>query len=358
METQTATAVTITTLFSGQPLPLLVQPAVGAPNNAAALRQWLEENKALINKQLLEHGAILFRGFSVTGPEQFEQVAMGVDADLKNNYLGTSPRNAVSKFVFSASELPPFYPIMQHCEMSFLPNPPRKLFFYCHVEPEQDGETPIVDFRKVYRDLDPAIREEFERRGVKNIRNYNGPKAKAKFDLWKLKRWDEMFLTTDKKVVEAECLKNGLAYHWKDEDRLTLVNDQPATRKHPVTGETVWFNHVQVFHEAVAAIEYGYIAKRQKNLRAQWFNVVTATMSFVKKLTTKDGDQAMNCTFSDGSPIPVAYVKHLEEVIWKNMVVFPWRKGDVLAIDNFSTSHGRLPYKGPREIQVCWAADN
>jgi hypothetical protein len=37
-------------------------------------------------------------------------------------------------------------------------------------------------------------------------------------------------------------------------------------------------------------------------------------------------------------------------------VIFPWRKNDVLAIDNFSTSHGRLPYEGPREILVCWSA--
>ncbi len=343
----TATAVKISTVYPNQPLPILIEPAEGAPKTAASLRQWLDENKDFINQKITEHGAILFRGFDVDGPQQFEHVAMGVDADLKNNYLGTSPRNAVSQYVFSASELPPFYPIMQHCEMSFLPNPPRKLFFYCHIEPE-----------KVYRDLDPKIREEFERKGIKNIRNYNGPNAKAKFDLWKLKRWDEMFLTTDKKKVEAECAKNGLEYHWKGDDKLTLINDQEATKKHPLTGETVWFNHVQVFHEAVAAIEYGYIAKRQQNARAHWFNFVTSLMSGIKKLTTKDGDQAMNCTFRDGSPIPVEYVKHLEEVIWKNMVIFPWRKGDVLAIDNFSTSHGRLPYRGPREIQVCWAADN
>ncbi|CAN5419808.1 TauD/TfdA family dioxygenase [soil metagenome] len=358
METQSASQVKISSLNPGQLLPLLVEPAEGAPNSADSLRQWLDENKAFISEKILEHGAILFRGFEVEGPQQFENVAQGVDPDLKNNYLGTSPRNAVSKYVFSASELPPYYPIMQHCEMSFLPNPPRKLFFYCHIEPEANGETPIVDFRKVYKNLDPKIREEFERKGIKNIRNYNGPAAKAKFDLWKLKRWDEMFLTTDKKAVEAECAKNGLEYHWKDDDRLTLINDQEATKKHPITGETVWYNHLQVFHESVAAMEYGYIAKRQKDLRAQWFNLVTSAMSAVKKLTTKDGDQAMNCTFRDGTPIPVAYVKHVEEVIWKNMVIFPWRKGDVLAIDNYSTSHGRLPYKGPREIQVCWAADN
>jgi alpha-ketoglutarate-dependent taurine dioxygenase len=358
METQLASIVKISSLKSGQQLPLLIEPAEGAPNDASTLKHWLEENKAFINQKIIEHGAILFRGFDVNGPEQFENVAQGVDPDLKNNYLGTSPRNAVSKYVFSASELPPYYPIMQHCEMSFLPNPPRKLFFYCHIEPTEGGETPIVDFRKVYQDLDPMIREEFERKGIKNVRNYNGPSAKAKFDLWKLKRWDEMFLTTDKKVVEESCKKNGLEFHWKDDDKLVLINDQEAIAKHPITGEKVWFNHLQVFHEAAAAIEYGYIAKRQKNLRAASFNVFTSLMSSIKKLTTKEGDQAMNCTFRDGTPIPVSYVKHVEEVIWKNMVIFSWRKGDVLAIDNFSTSLGRLQYNCPREIQVCWAADN
>lgn len=358
METPTATQVKISTLNPNQPLPLLIQPAEGAPKDHASLKNWLQENKDFISQKIVEHGAILFRGFEVDGPEQFENVAQGVDPELKNNYLGTSPRNAVSKYVFSASELPPYYPIMQHCEMSFLPNPPRKLFFYCHIEPAEGGETPIVDFRKVYKDMGPKIRDEFERKGIKNIRNYNGPSAKAKFDLWKLKRWDEMFLTTDKKTVEAECAKNGLEYHWKDDDKLVLINDQEAIAKHPVTGEKVWFNHLQVFHEAAAAIEYGHIARHQKNLRAQGFSLFTSAMSGIKKLTTKEGEQAMNCTFRDGTPIPANYVKHVEDIIWKNMVIFPWRKGDVLAIDNFSTSHGRLPYNSPREIQVCWAADN
>lgn len=358
METQLASTVKISQLKPGQDLPLLIEPAEGAPNDAASLRKWLDENKLFITEKIIGHGAILFRGFDVDGPEQFETVAQGVDADLKNNYLGTSPRNAVSKYVFSASELPGYYPIMQHCEMSFLPNPPRKLFFYCHIEPTAGGETPIVDFRKVYRDMDPQIRAEFEQKGIKNIRNYNGPAAKTRFDLWKLKRWDEMFLTTDKKVVEEQCKKNGLEFKWKDDDKLVLINDQEAVANHPITGERVWFNHLQVFHEAAAAIEYGHIANYQKNLRATGFSIFTSLMSGVKKLTTKDGEQAMNCTFRDGTPIPDSYVKHVEDVIWKNMVIFPWRKGDVLAIDNFSTSHGRLPYDCPREIQVCWAADN
>jgi alpha-ketoglutarate-dependent taurine dioxygenase len=76
----------------------------------------------------------------------------------------------------------------------------------------------------------------------------------------------------------------------------------------------------------------------------------------VKKSTQKAIDQPMNVLFGDGTEIPDSYVQHIEDLIWKHLVVFPWKKNDVLAIDNFSTSHGRLPYEGPREILVCWTA--
>jgi alpha-ketoglutarate-dependent taurine dioxygenase len=36
-------------------------------------------------------------------------------------------------------------------------------------------------------------------------------------------------------------------------------------------------------------------------------------------------------------------------------VITPWKNGDVLAIDNDSTGHGRLPFYGPRMIAVAWA---
>jgi hypothetical protein len=75
-----------------------------------------------------------------------------------------------------------------------------------------------------------------------------------------------------------------------------------------------------------------------------------------KQRFTAPMDQSMNVLFGDGSPIPESYVAHVEEVIWKNLVIFPWKKNDVLAIDNFSTSHGRLPFEGKRNILVSWSA--
>ena len=69
--------------------------------------------------------------------------------------------------VFSASELPGFFPIPQHLEMAFLPAPPRTLFFCCLTAPTSTGgETCLCDFKEVYNQLDPAVRQKFEDKGV------------------------------------------------------------------------------------------------------------------------------------------------------------------------------------------------
>ena len=75
--------------------------------------------------------------------------------------------HSLPQYVFTASELPSFFPIPQHIEMSFLPAPPRKLFFCCLEAPTSTGgETCLCDFKKVYDQLDPKVRDTFEEKGV------------------------------------------------------------------------------------------------------------------------------------------------------------------------------------------------
>ena len=186
-------------------LPLLVTPEGDA--SPAALASFIEAERTALEG----HGAVLYRGFSIANAKEFEGIARAIDPALKNDYLGTSPRDALTEYVFSASELPPYYPIPQHCEMSFLPAPPRRLMFCCLVPNQgRGGETPLSDFRAVYRDLDPALRARFEEKGVRNLRNYAGPRSKRRLDPWKLKRWDEMFHTQDRARVEEICRGHGL----------------------------------------------------------------------------------------------------------------------------------------------------
>src|SRR5262245_6859433 len=101
-------------------LPFVVTPE--ADNSAACLESWIKENSRMLGEKMIEHGALLFRGFKVYDPPQFESVARLIDPGLKNNYLGTSPRNGLTDYVFSASELPDYYPVPQHSEMTFIAN--------------------------------------------------------------------------------------------------------------------------------------------------------------------------------------------------------------------------------------------
>jgi alpha-ketoglutarate-dependent taurine dioxygenase len=336
-------------------LPLEIRPRDAAARDLAALCQWLKDHREEVQRWLVRHGALRFRGFAILTPEDFERLARAIDPELKNEYLGTSPRDAVTGYVFNASELPDFYPIPQHCEMSFCANPPRRVFFCCLVEPARgSGETPLCDFRKVWRDLDPAVRQRFEEGGLRIIRNYSGPGQGDDRDPLRLKRWPEMFGTTDPAAVEAKCAEQGFEPTWLPDGGLRLVSTQPVHRDHPQTGERVWHNHVTTFHLGTAAAEYARIAQLRPTERHT--GLLAMARSLEAKLREKPAlEQSMHVTRLDGGEIPEADLEHLRDVIWHHTVIDAWQKGDVVAIDNHSVSHGRMPYEGPRRVVVCWA---
>jgi alpha-ketoglutarate-dependent taurine dioxygenase len=341
--------------WDGSPdgLPLVVEAR--GDRDPERLRDWMRREHDWLRERLAAHGALLFRGFAVDTAPAFESIARAVDDELKNEYLGTSPRNALTPHVFTASELPPFYPIPQHCEMSFVAEPPRRLFFCCLVEPAAgSGETPLADFRRVLRDLDPELVKRWEEKGLRIVRNYSGPGGGGRFDLWKLKRWDEMFLTTDRAAVDARCRKEGFEPIWTDNGGLRIVSTQPVTRTQPGTQEKVWHNHANTFHVSQAEGEYARIHRLRPSGKHFGLWQLARVLEALQRRKPAH-ERAMHCEHADGSEIPRADMETVRDAIWKHMVVVPWRRGDVIAIDNFAVAHGRLPYAGPREVAVCWA---
>ena len=66
------------------------------PKGAMVAAAWLGSRRETLAAKLLAHGAILLRGFSVDEPIDFERVARAIAPDLKKDYLGTSPRDAIT----------------------------------------------------------------------------------------------------------------------------------------------------------------------------------------------------------------------------------------------------------------------
>ncbi|MDP2228950.1 MAG: TauD/TfdA family dioxygenase [Moraxellaceae bacterium] len=337
-----------------QSLPLEISPGPGDGRSLDDLLAWVATEKSALETSLLKHGALRFHGFDIPDAQAFERLALAISPDLKNQYLGTSPRNARSEFTFTASELPPHYPIMQHCEMSFLPSAPTRLFFACTMASGAAGETPMADCRAVWRGLAPAVRGRFAERGIRIIRNYGPPTGGSRLDPWQLKSWPEVFGTQDRAEVEATAAREGTRCEWREDGGLRLLREQPAMQRHPLTGEEVWFNHAQVFHSEAARFEYRHILRRQPSLRSLGVTALLESLTAAKRVLRRPDDFATHCTYADGSEIPVADIRHLIDVFWRHMVFPRWERGDVVVIDNFSTSHGRMPFHGPREILVAF----
>jgi len=337
-------------------LPLQIEPASSddEARSVERLCKRLEQGAEWVQEALTRHGALRFRDFSVTSPLDFERVARAIDPELGNDYLGTSPRDRVTDYVFNASELPDYYPIPQHCEMSFCATPPRRVFFNCQVEPAPGGgETPLCDFRRVWQELDPVVRDRFVEKGLRIVRNY-GPPGQASDDPTQLKPWDEMFLTRDRAEVERQCEREGFEAIWLDGDGLRLVSTQPVYRDHPVTGERVWHNHLTTFHVGAPAAELRRIARMRPSERHR--GLVAMAEQLEARLRERAPDErGMHTTHRDGSEIDEHDVEAVRDAVWKHLVVDPWKYGDVVAIDNHSVSHGRLPYEGERSVVVCWA---
>lgn len=102
---------------------------------------------------------------------------------------------------------------------------------------------------------------------------------------------------------------------------------------HPHTGDPVWFNQAHLFHLSALAPE----------------------MREVLLDTVGEEDLPRNVYYGDGTPIPDAELDAVRAVLDVHKVVFPWREGDVLMLDNMLTAHAREPFSGPRKVVVAMA---
>ncbi len=305
---------------AGESFPLVVEPNVENLNPAS----WAQHHRAFVEEELLRHGAVLFRGFDVDSPPRFEEFARSLDPELLDYTERAAPRREVGRNVYTSTEFPHDQHIPLHHEMSYSHNWPTRIWFYCARPAERGGATPIADDRKVFRLLDPALKERFISRKVMYVRNYG-----EGLDL----SWREAFQTEDRAAVEDYCRRARMTCEWRDGDRLRTRAVRQVVATHPRTGETVWFNHAHMFHIS---------------------NVEPAAREALLAHYAED-ELPRNAFYGDGSPIESSALEEVRRVYAEASVTFAWRKGDVLLLDNFLASHGREPFEGPRQVLVAMA---
>jgi alpha-ketoglutarate-dependent taurine dioxygenase len=299
--------------------PLVLRPSVPDLDVAA----WAHQNRETIETLLLEHRALLFRGFQVSTTEDLNTFVSATSSGPLLEYKDRStPRFEVGNGIYVSTIYPNDQHIQLHNEGTYWKVWPRKIYFCCLQPATEGGETPTGDVREIYQQINPDVRNEFEAKQVMYVRNYNPGVGLP---------WTDVFQTDDRSMVEEYAKQNSIQLEWLKDGNLRTKQVRPAVRIHPSTGERVWFNHAAFFH-------------------------VTSLDADVREvLLSSYGEQGLpyNTYFGDGTRIDESAIEHIRQVYQSEKSAFLWEKGDILLLDNMSIAHGRYPYTGQRNVIVA-----
>lgn len=198
-------------------------------------------NKSFLTKNLQQYGGILFRGFPISTAAEFNSVVQTIEPRTLTYIEGQSPRTKVHDQIYTSTEYPANQTITLHNELSYTHNPPKKIFFFCEIPPQIDGETPITDCRKIYEKMNPQIRDRFVSEKICYVKNMHGGNQFGK-------SWQQTFETSERNVVENYLKEKQIDFAWEKNGGLTTTQIHSAAIRHPDTDEMCWFNQASLWH--------------------------------------------------------------------------------------------------------------
>ncbi|MGD9857935.1 MAG: TauD/TfdA family dioxygenase [Planctomycetaceae bacterium] len=284
--------------------------------------RWIDGHREELHAELAKSGAILFRGFPLQTPEDFDGFVRAFK--YPNFRYADSLSNAVravrTERVFSANEAPASVQIHLHHEMAQTPIFPGKLFFYCEIPAETGGSTPLCRsdllFERLMQEA-PRFAEDCERKGLKYTNVMPGRDDPSS---GMGRSWRSTLRAADRDAAEERLRMLGYSWEWLDDDCLRVTT--------PVL-PAVW--------------ELG-------PGRKAFFNQLIAAACGWKDARN---DPSRAITFGDGQPLDREGVMRAVELARPFTFNIPWQAGDVALVDNMIMMHARQPFAGTRKV---WAS--
>lgn len=334
-------------------LPLVIEPV--KEKSFAVLKALLKESGDWFNKQLDTYGAILFRGFEVEGAEQFQKALELLNIQLESVYhFGSAHRVRITDKVFTSSEAPPDVIIAPHNELNMVPVRPSVLAFFCQVQPDLYGETPIINTEKLFYDLSPSLQHKianFPQQFVRYVPNH---------------LLEMVFEDLSPEEIAKLLQEQEFDFNWQEDGSISFECSYIPLFSHPRTSRLCfclsivdclvsreWYRNIGQRYSFKQRLYYNLLpARLYKNIQQRTTTAATVVDGLQKRTSTlnayflnKDG-QSINMTEAEA--------KELGQAEWKNAVIFQWKQGDILVIDNLQVAHSRLNTKLKRKILTAF----
>nr|XP_043617921.1 clavaminate synthase-like protein At3g21360 [Erigeron canadensis] len=295
-------------------------PAVLSPTINTSFTVFEEAIKAempWLDSLLKERGAILFRDFPVTSPSDFNDVVEAFGYPEAPYIGGRASRTQVIGRVYTANETPPDKRIPFHHEMAYVPDYPSKICFYCEEAPGSGGQTPIVLSHIVYdkmKERHPEFVARLEEHGVTYI-ILTGDEDQPSSSTGR--GWKSAYNTDDKKVAEERAAKLGTRLEWMGNAAKVIAGPMPAIR----------FD--------------------KESQRKTWFNNLTGPVHGSRKIH----DKGAFAELGNGEAVDDDIMEDCMRILDEECAIIPWKKGDVMLVNNLTVLHAREPLlKPPRRV--------
>jgi acyl transferase domain-containing protein len=285
---------------------------------------WAGQQRDYLENLLRVHAGIVFRGFGLETPQDFERFSEAMHPGLYGSY-GDLPKEEQGVNTYHSTPYPQEQMILYHNECSHTDRWPRKQWFFCALPSVVGGVTPIVDCREMLTRLPVDIAEEMSRKGLLYVRNFH-----PRLDV----SWQHFFKTDSRAEVEQRLARGGIEWKWLEGDILQTRTIAPAIITHPLTRERSFFNQVQLHH----------IHCLEPEVRKDLLEMVGIEL------------MPRHVYFGDGAPIPDETMDIIGETYEACAVRLGWQRGDVVMLDNMLAAHARDPYEEPRKIVVAMGA--
>lgn len=290
-----------------------------------ATAAWIAARRDELDAAAFAVGAVLFRGFPVHTPEDFDAfvTAFGWPSFAYEDSLSNAVRVNKTPRVFTANEAPPTVAIYLHHEMAQTPVYPSRLFFFCEQPAATGGATPLCRSDVLWdrlRERFPRFARDCETKGLRYSHVMPGENDAA----------------------------SGMGRSWQSTLK-ARTRDDAETRLRGLGYEWAWLpgGGLRATTPVLPAV------RRLKDGRMTFFNQLLAAARGWKD---SRNEPSKAVTFGDGSPLDPEAVMAAAELGEDLAFDVPWQAGDVALVDNYVAMHGRQPFTGTRKVLASLVA--